>query len=498
MKRLPLVCCLSLPLVLLVPGIAATARAGEPTLLERLSAEVSAATDAADRAIVPLAGNLPGGVGVVLGSPPRLVVPWEVAGQHPTLLRQGSSGPAFERIDGDEELGVVVYALPAGETPPALPVASAWDAGRGALAVAVATDPGLVVLGRVDAARGRLEAGVPGDCRVLVDAKGRLLGLRAGASWPYYYAPTSPYVSSYSTDGGRTWWGSEEGYRNAQAAYWQALGLRNARRRVAEAVEDRDRLLRAFQAPGTTFQGLPATSFSYTIAEPPGFVPGPVIARVLADIEEHGHIRHPYLGVVPTQAAGTDGTVRVKLAAVLPDSPAAAAGLHWGDVVMQVDDLADPDLAAFERVLLLHRPGDTLRLRIERLSVEPNEEDVTVALAERTEAEKRLLTPSDLGLHVLDVTPELARWLGIDTAGPGILVDRVDEGSPAATLGIRRGDRIAAAGGKPVRDAAELEAALAAAPAGPLPLEVLRGGAEEQKELLSLPIPPKGPPATAR
>ena len=86
--------------------------------------------------------------------------------------------------------------------------------------------------------------------------------------------------------------------------------------------------------------------------------------------------------------------------------------------------------------------------------------------------------PAWVGLEVIDLSEKAARKLGWDR-NYGVLVERVEPGSPAEAAGIRAGDVIAELGGTPVQNADELEARLRGYPArASLGLLLWRGGKE--------------------
>ena len=81
-----------------------------------------------------------------------------------------------------------------------------------------------------------------------------------------------------------------------------------------------------------------------------------------------------------------------------------------------------------------------------------------------------------LGIAVQDLTPELARALGVGKAD-GALVSRVDPGSAAEAAGLRPGDLIVAVNGRPVTDAGALRAYIGLLRVGtPLKLDLIRNG----------------------
>jgi len=80
-----------------------------------------------------------------------------------------------------------------------------------------------------------------------------------------------------------------------------------------------------------------------------------------------------------------------------------------------------------------------------------------------------------LGISMQDLTPELARSLGV-SAAEGAVLSEVQEDSPASAAGLRVGDVVVALNGRKLRGAAELRAQLGVIPAGEtVELQVHRG-----------------------
>ena len=67
-----------------------------------------------------------------------------------------------------------------------------------------------------------------------------------------------------------------------------------------------------------------------------------------------------------------------------------------------------------------------------------------------------------LGITVQNITPEIAKGLGLEAA-TGVVVTGVEPGSPAAKAGIRRGDVIHEVNRKPIKDAEDFGQAIEAA-----------------------------------
>lgn len=89
-----------------------------------------------------------------------------------------------------------------------------------------------------------------------------------------------------------------------------------------------------------------------------------------------------------------------------------------------------------------------------------------------------------LGVAIQNLTPAIAKSLGLDPANPnGALVASVTADSPAAKAGIEQGDVITAAGGHEIKNLHDLPRLVAATPVGAkLPLTIVRDGKQRTLE----------------
>jgi serine protease Do len=103
---------------------------------------------------------------------------------------------------------------------------------------------------------------------------------------------------------------------------------------------------------------------------------------------------------------------------------------------------------------------------------------IPINLAKKIGAElraKRRIARGWFGVAMQDVTPELAKALGLKEA-QGALVADIYRGGPAWKGGVRRGDVVVGFEGKPIRTARELTRLAADAPIGStVDVEVIRG-----------------------
>jgi len=167
--------------------------------------------------------------------------------------------------------------------------------------------------------------------------------------------------------------------------------------------------------------------------------------RVMKDLVSYGEVRHAWIGLVvqdltPDLAQHFGVRRGVVVAQAEPKSPAEAAGIARGDAVTKVDGREVASREEFEQRIEDHAEGDRLTLTLRR---EGRDEDVRLAAATFPTAR----------------ADELAwQLLGLQAAGAedGLVVSRVRPGSPAARIGVQRGDRLLGLGGTPLRSVAEL------------------------------------------
>ncbi len=525
-----------LALILCLPlTLAADEPAGPGSLLERLSSETAALVAHADARVARLTGA--GGTwhGVLAGTPPRFVV--ALGGPSPegglpergTLTLADGSVREATRADADAELGLAVYEV-SGAAPPGFALATGTPLRRGSLAVVAGGEPALRGIEREPAALEDLSLGAAAPGAPALAPSGALLGLRAGSPLGCVACHVvdadveGAQVLRWDLPGSRALLGNVGEWRSRSPHLVYLLGAQAQRAHA-------DGLTRWLSDQG---HGLTNGHERFQAAQaaapeaPGGWVPAGVIERALADLSAKGAFARPYLGVVidgpplPLGQAATETwllAVRqeltrvrapgegswgqparpvgpslareagVRLSGVLPDSPAAKAGLEKGLRIVELDGRPVGDAAGFARALARRRPGETVRL-----SVDGWAGPAEVVLGDREKDARGLASADSVGLSVQRLTPELARFLGLPAEGQGLVVREVKAGSPAAAAGFQRGDLIVDGGGGPIRDEGELDAVLGAAKESAL-LGVQRGA---ERLALALTLPPSGVGRNAR
>ncbi len=141
-------------------------------------------------------------------------------------------------------------------------------------------------------------------------------------------------------------------------------------------------------------------------------------------------------GFVPdTRVVGSE--LNAVAADVDPAGPAARVGIKNGDRILRANGVAVNRALELGRVLWRLTPGQLLRLNL------ADGRNVMFKLPEMSAAD---LLRQRLGLQLQELTQPLRKAMGIPAEVPGLAISSVEEGSPLAELGVRRGDIIAQIG----------------------------------------------------
>jgi serine protease Do len=144
---------------------------------------------------------------------------------------------------------------------------------------------------------------------------------------------------------------------------------------------------------------------------------------------------------------------------VLENSPAAKAGLQQGDVIVSYDGKPVENPGSLRNHVAETAVGSKVKIGIIR---DKKEKELEVAIAEQPKdmtqigGEKKN-APSDhvstalAGLEVSELTPTLARRLGISKSEKGVVITQIDSGSAGMAAGLRAGDLIVEMNRQPIK-----------------------------------------------
>ncbi len=204
-------------------------------------------------------------------------------------------------------------------------------------------------------------------------------------------------------------------------------------------------------------------------------IPINMVRQVATQLIQYGEVRRGQLGIVIqdltpelAKAFGLKQTKGVVIAQVMPGSPAEKAGLQTGDVITQVNGKPVQTAAELRNAIGLLKIGEKVSLDLLRNGTQQHVQ-VTIGKPEKTQVAG---TPNPrLEGATFGSIPENSPLSG---KVEGVIVQDVQQGSPAAETGLRPGDVITSVNRQPIRNLDEFQKAVSA-DTGPLLLHVRRG-----------------------
>jgi serine protease Do len=217
-------------------------------------------------------------------------------------------------------------------------------------------------------------------------------------------------------------------------------------------------------------------------------VPVNMAHAVMEEILKHGKVTRGWLGVsiqpVTPEIArvfGVTGGPRGALVAdVTKNSPAERGGIVKGDIIVELNGAQVGDSQELRLKVAMLAPGTTVKLKLMR---DRQDREVAVTLAEsptspedKTGARGRIIPGPRLGLSVDELTPQIARQLGLSPETKGVVVTDVTPGSRAEEGGVQRGDVIQEVDRKPIATLEQFQRAIQQVGSQPVLLLINRGG----------------------
>jgi serine protease Do len=148
---------------------------------------------------------------------------------------------------------------------------------------------------------------------------------------------------------------------------------------------------------------------------------------------------------------GYDSTDGILVGDVIPDSPAAKAGLRVGDIIVELDGQEVTKAHELRNRVAATSPGSEAKLRVFR---DGEYQEVKIQIGRLDDAPAMVSTADngreevaeELGITAENLTPEKRQQLGLETDETGVVVTGVQRGSVAHSARIQVGDLIVAIG----------------------------------------------------
>ena len=212
-------------------------------------------------------------------------------------------------------------------------------------------------------------------------------------------------------------------------------------------------------------------------------IPTNLVKSILTDLREKGKVTRGWLGVM-IQKITPDLAKSFSLkdnngalvGDVIPDGPAAKAGIKRGDVIVEFNGQEVNNMEKLPKIVAQTTPDSDVNVLVIR---DGKSMTLNVHIAILKDTSQRVAqggaTEDPLGMQGQDITPELAQSLNLDSE-EGVLVSDVTAGQSAAEAGIKRGDVITEIDRKSVSNMSEYKRSLGAIKKGRTVLFLIKRG----------------------
>lgn len=203
-------------------------------------------------------------------------------------------------------------------------------------------------------------------------------------------------------------------------------------------------------------------------------IPSSLAKPIIDQLKERGTVERGWLGVQIQQvtpelaeALGLGDARGALVSRVMPDGPAAAAGLRQGDVILSFDGQSVEEMRDLPRIVAGTPAGKSVEIEIWRdrdsrtLEAEIGKQQPEEQLAEAPSAPA---APSGagtelpaIGATVASVTPEMKERFGLPEEASGVVIVSLSPDGPAAEQGLQPGDLIEQVSQQDVESPADVE-----------------------------------------
>lgn len=198
-------------------------------------------------------------------------------------------------------------------------------------------------------------------------------------------------------------------------------------------------------------------------------IPSNLVRTVIASASQGGAVVRGWLGIsVQTlnseiaQSVGLNHPTGVIVREIHKQSPALAAGLKVGDVILAINGKEITDEESLRYRTATAAVDTSLTFSILRKN---DKQDITVKIApppkEATKSEATLAGETPLsGARIVNPSPALTQDMGLPDDIEGAIVLGASKGSVAARLGLQRGDVIVGINNQEIKSVSDVQAAL--------------------------------------
>ena len=197
-------------------------------------------------------------------------------------------------------------------------------------------------------------------------------------------------------------------------------------------------------------------------------IPANMVKVVVASAKNGGKaVKRPWLGaklqaVTPeiAESLGLKTPSGALVASVVPNGPAAKAGLKSSDLIVAIDGQGVDDPNAFDYRFATRPLGGSAQIDVQR-SGKPVKLAVTLETAPDAGRNELVITTRSpfQGARISTITPAVADELHLDADTEGVVITDIGGDTAAASVGFQKGDIILAVNNQKIGKTADLEKA---------------------------------------